>query len=148
MRLPASVLGSLRLGLGATALIAAGCDAAAAPEAPPHAAPAEQAPVTPALIPDAVADLTLADEVVELVEEAVADTGASPVVVLAREVTAHVPFSDDPSLAEPIRPRPEPRSRPRIRTRPEAPPKARPQATPWEPPTRAEGWSCPACGRG
>lgn|GEM_PF-2537773 len=152
MRLPASVLGTLRLGLGATALVAAGCDGAApvTVEAPPAEVvePAEEPAEPP----------TLAAEVTALVEQAAAEAApetrrAVREVVAAAEtvpedLTAFVPFSEEPQNAAPIRPRIRPRVSPRPRVRPRPAPVAEPG---WSPPPRPSQWErdpCPACGRG
>lgn len=153
MRLPASVLGSLRVGLGATALMAGGCDAQ---DAEP---PIRQAAAQVVEAGSVAADESLAAEVTSIVETAAAEVtspavavseqliaAAEPVAVeLSEEVTAFVPFSEDPGDAEPIRPRIRPRVRPgprRVETKPT-------KASVWtSPPPKWDGDSCPACGRG
>ena len=142
MRLPASVLGTLRVGLGATALMA-GCDSPQARELEP-ALPTVPAPAEAEDTP-----LGLAAEVTALVERAAVEAtpvaeevfaAARPVArELEEELTAFVPFSEDPADAAPIRPRIRPRVRPLPRPRTE--PGPAPQ------PTWSDG-GCPACGRG
>ncbi len=155
MRLPASVLSSLRLGLGATALLAGGCDEPEVDALRPGLARVEAQASAP--------EPTLAVEVAGLIDEAVRDASearpsrdervvfASPVAIAApAEVdapTAFVPFSADPRAAEPIRPRIRVQSRPK----PAAP---RPVSSSWRPSPQVEptptwdGDQCPACGRG
>ena len=153
MRLPASVLGSLRVGLGATALIAGGCDAE-------EAAPVQEVVAQAARVEAVVTEPGLAAEVTSIVEDAAAEVAepaaavseelvavAEPVAVeLSEEVTAFVPFSEEPENAEPIRPRIRPRVRPRPRRHVETKPA---KEWPWGSSSpKWNGDSCPACGRG
>ncbi|MGH1348963.1 MAG: hypothetical protein ACRBN8_45945 [Nannocystales bacterium] len=157
MRLPASVLGPLRLGLGATALLAGGCDAQETRTLEPATA-AEPVRVVPA--DDAP---QVAAEVVAVLERAAAQAPAptrqavrevaaitSPLVAeVSEDLTAFVPFSEQPGDAKPIRPRIRTRvpARPRVASRPVE------VARPWSPPEvtstpKWDGGNCPACGRG
>lgn len=164
MRLPASLLSTLRVGLGATALVA-GCDAPELQSAPePEPATVVSAPARVEAEPEAAPVDGLAAEVSSLVERASAEArprvrrsaeeivaAASPVLrEVAEDPTAFVPFSEEPANAAPIRPRPRVRPKPRPRTRPR--PRTEPQQVRgWNPPPAKRGWSsdpCPACGRG
>lgn len=152
MRLPASVLGSLRVGLGATALLAGGCDT---PEAE---APSSEVVTQAAELEAVVSESGLAAEVTSIVEDAAAEVSrpavavteelvavAEPVAVeISEEVTAFVPFSENPENAAPIRPRIRPRVRP-VRRHVETKP-VKEWRTPSSP--KWHGDSCPACGRG
>lgn len=159
MRLPASVLGVLQLGV-MTAIALPGCDvineaqsAPAAEEAPAEApAPVENTPVAASRVTEPAPREEIADaspgglgrEVTSAIERA---RIAAPIqrAPLVEDPTVIVPFSEDPSRVEPIRARektPKPIARPRVRPRP-APVAVAPVIT------VPKNWdSCPACGRG
>ncbi len=152
MRLPVSVLGSLRVSLGATALLAGGCDTSEAE------APIEEVVAQAAELEAIAGEPGLAAEVTSLVEGAAVEVSkpalavteelvavAEPVAVeLSKEVTAFVPFSEDPENAAPIRPRIRPRARPARRHVETT------QVDEWRtsPRPKWDGGGCPACGRG
>ncbi len=158
MRLPASVLGSLRLGLGATALLAGGCDAQEARTLEPATtsvpAPALEALDAPQVVADVVAvrersavqaprrSRRAAQEILAVTTPAAAELSEDP--------TAFVPFAEQPGDAQPIRPRIRTRARPRPRTQPRPVEvgsrwHTRPSTTEGR---KWEGDNCPACGRG
>jgi hypothetical protein len=152
MRLPASVLGLLKLGV-ATAIALPGCDLVAEAQSTPTVA---EAPVAETQVAEpapreaekiVVAEASpegLGREVTSALERA---RIAAPIerAPLVEDPTVVVPFSEDPSRVEPIRARdktPKPIARPRVRSRPIAAPIAPVIAVP-------KNWdSCPACGRG
>lgn len=157
MRLPTSVLGSLRLGLGATALLAGGCDAQEARTLEPATASA------PADVEGASdAPPAIAAEVVAVLEQAAARAprpagrvareivaAASPVATeLSEDLTAFVPFAEEPGDAQPIRPRIRTRVRPRPRTEPRHAEVSGQWTPPAHPTPKWDGGNCPACGRG
>jgi len=154
MRLPASVLGTLRVGLSATALMA-GCDAEAPEQAQPVMQTVSASPAVAEVEPEPSPALGAQVEakIVEATREAERSrtemTLASARPEVERDPTAFVPFSEEPSEAAPIRPRIRPRVRPRPVRRPA--PKTEPaRVRPWgtAPTTKWDGDSCPACGRG
>jgi len=159
MRLPASVLGSLRLGLGATALLAGGCDAQEARTLEPATATA------PADVADSASDAPeVAAQVVAVLERAAAQAprparraaqeivaAAAPVASeVSEDLTAFVPFAEQPADAQPIRPRIRTRTRPRPRTEPRPVEVGSRWSTPVSPTPspKWDGGNCPACGRG
>jgi hypothetical protein len=158
MRLPASVLGVLKLGV-VTAIALPGCDVIAEAQSAPSgeeasveaAAPVENTPVVETRTPErdaiVVAEASpggLGREVTSALERA---RIAAPIerAPLVEDPTVIVPFSEDPSRVEPIRARektPKPIARPRVRPRP-APVAVAPVIV------VPKNWdSCPACGRG
>lgn len=158
MRLPASVLGSLRLGLGATALLAGGCDAEQPRELEPVSA------LAPAVEESAYDAPEVAAEVVAVLERAAAQAPrparraarelvavTAPVAQeLSEDLTAFVPFAEEPGNARPIRPRIRTRVRPLPRTEPRSEPRAVEVGSRWSTPPspKWDGGGCPACGRG
>lgn len=152
MRLPAKVLSTLRLGVGATALLLPACDAA---EPAPFVEAQTALQSVPLQLSAQALDAArtpagLGRDVVAAVEEArpaprpefrrgpvfaerVSERSDDPV-----DPTVVVPFSEDPSSLAPIRPREAtPAARPRLRRRIA-------RAKPVEPPK----WHCGPCGRG
>ena len=158
MRLPASVLGSLRLGLGATALLAGGCDAeplhALEPVTASAPAPEGSADDAPEVAAEVVAVLERAAaraprQARRTAEEIVAVT--APVAAeLSEDLTAFVPFAEEPGNAQPIRPRIRTRVRPLPRTTPRPEPRPVEVGSRWSTPPspKWDGGGCPACGRG
>ncbi len=156
MRLPASVLGSLRLGLGATALLAGGCDVQ-------EARTLEVAAITVPELPEDASDAPeVAAQVIAVLERAAAQAPrparrvveelaaeAAPVAAeLSEDLTAFVPFAQEPGDAQPIRPRIRTRVQPR--TEPAPRPRRVETAPGWSTPAtpKWDGGGCPACGRG
>lgn len=144
MKLPASLLSHLRVSIAAGAVVATGCDLAAA-EAAPKAAEApvqsiEAAPIEAAESAPARAEPDSAGIA------AVARAAEQRTRVLDEDPTAVVPFSTEATGPTRVKPREEapltfaapPPPKPRVK---------RPKPAPA--PVIGKGWDdCPACGRG
>ena len=156
MKLPASLLSHLRVSIAAGAVVATGCDLAAAEDAPKAAeAPAESIQASPVEAAESAPEPSRAEPDgagIAAVARAAAEERARPRVAEAIAVdedpTAVVPFSSEATGPSRVKPReeaplafaapPPPRPKPRVK-RPKPAPK----------PVIGKGWDdCPACGRG
>ena len=154
MKLPASLLSHLRVSIAAGAVVATGCDLAAADEAPEAA----QAPAAAAETPET-----------RRAESAQAHAKPDPsgVAAVARaaaqespRVIESTPIDEDPTAVVPFSSGTEPSGPSRVKPREEAPlafadpPPKRPKPRVKRPkprpkPVVGKGWdNCPACGRG